>query len=66
MVQTLLIALVGFAAGAVFMFYWYPYTLARHPEKIAALQHRSEQLAQDAGDIIARTLQTMRDAANKP
>lgn len=65
MLETLVVAAVGFCAGAVFMWFWYPYNLARHPEKIAALQARAETLLTDANAIFARTLQSIKDASPK-
>jgi hypothetical protein len=51
-----------FVAGVVVMWFWYPYNLARHPEKIAALQVRAEKYVAGAQALFEKTVTAIRDA----
>lgn len=62
MLELALVAVLAFCAGAVGMWFWYPYNLARHPEKIASLQARAEKLVSNAQELFDRTLESIRDA----
>lgn len=65
MLDLVLAGAVGFCVGVVFMWFWYPTNLARHPEKLAAIQARAEKLMAGANEIFARTLQSIKDAQQK-
>jgi hypothetical protein len=62
MLELALSVAVGAVIGIVFMWFWYPYNLAKHPEKIAALQARAERLTASASDLFQETLDSIRQA----